>query len=185
MPATRQRDEIPAADKWNVAAIYASTALGNRICRAQGMPRPWRLLRRLAEASRCAPAIGPGSAPCAGEPCYAHLRVTRLLACRTCSIAYAIWVKISTAGAYLSPDLASTNMASWLQGRRSAIASARTSCAASLSPAGKTAVMVGPSVPSAASIRCSKRRTVCAPSITDDKGQEQRRPMAVHHPAVA
>mgnify|MGYP001109505487 CR=1 FL=1 len=127
MPAQRQRSEIPAEDKWNVAAIYATDELWEQdLARTQGLAEAvGSFAGRLAESvSVLVQAIEAwfGAMRLVEKLyVYAHLRTDEDLANAKYQDmqdrAYAVWVKIGTAGAYLSPEILTIpdeTMASWL-----------------------------------------------------------------------
>ncbi len=196
MPATRQRDEIPAADKWNVAAIYASNELWEQDLRAaQGMPEAVAAFSgRLAESEqvlRQAIEAWFGAMRHVEKLyVYAHLRNDEDLGKSVhqdmLDRAYAIWVKISTAGAYLSPEILSISdetMASWLQGEalspyRFWLEDILRGKPHTLSPAEERLLaMVNEPLSAIGRIYSVLKNVELAarlPSITDDKGQEQR-----------
>jgi oligoendopeptidase F len=196
MPATRQRDEIPAADKWNVAAIYASNELWEQDLRAaQGMPEAVAAFSgRLAESEqvlRQAIEAWFGAMRHVEKLyVYAHLRNDEDLGKSVhqdmLDRAYVIWVKISTAGAYLSPEILSIpdeTMASWLQGEalrpyRFWFEDILRGKPHTLSPAEERLMAMVNEPLSAISRIYSVLKNVelsaRLPSITDDKGQEQR-----------
>ncbi|NLX35497.1 MAG: oligoendopeptidase F [Chloroflexi bacterium] len=129
MPAIRQRDDIPAADKWNVAAIYSSDDLWEQdLLKTQGLAESVAAFAgRLAESEqvlRQAIEAWFGAMRHVEKLyVYAHLRNDEDLGKSKyqdmLDRAYAVWVKISTAGAYLSPEILAIpdeTMGNWLQG---------------------------------------------------------------------
>jgi oligoendopeptidase F len=129
MPAPRQRHEIAASDRWNVAAIYASDEMWEQdLAQAQSTPEAVAaFVGRLGES----PEVLREAITVWFEAMrrveklyvYAHLRNDEDLGNSAyqdrLDRAYALWIKLSTAGAYISPEIltiADETMAAWLQG---------------------------------------------------------------------
>ncbi|MEN6479375.1 MAG: oligoendopeptidase F [Anaerolineales bacterium] len=128
MSAPKKRAEIPVSDTWDLAAIYASDELWEQdLAKAQGLDEAVAAFAgRLATSVQVLrEAIETWFAAMRHVEkllVYAHLRCDEDLANSKYQDmqdrAYAIWIKISTAGSYLSPEILSIpdeTMAQWLE----------------------------------------------------------------------